>query len=300
MNALVLASVLSLIRDDLLKKMEDLENELPESMMVERKPLISLQSTVIKEYPALEPLYGSIESISSMVDILTKMAKAKLHRDELPSNSVATRKKTIAKRKRKIQIGQDFVDETKRGVVRHKALVRDKTFVQKVASLFVAGDSQSIVSYVINDILLPTAKSTIQEVITSGIDMILFGEARSQNRSSGRSGYGRTTVSYGSYYQDRGVSNRRRYGKQSTSRDKFNLDDIFFRHGDEATEVLDQLCERLEEYKAVTVADFFDLASVDGATWAHNKYGWDDLSEAYCTHRREGYQIVLPSPIELE
>lgn len=228
------------------------------------------------------------------------MAKVKLSTDEFPSNSVATRKKTIAKRKRNIEVGREFVEETKRGVVRHQAVVRNKTLIQKVASLFVAGDSQSVVSYVINDILLPTAKSTIQEVITSGIDMMLFGETRSHSRSGGRSNYGRSSVSYGSYYQSDRGSSRRRYARQSTSRDKFNLDDIFFRHGDEATEVLDQLCERLEEYETVTVADFYDLASVDGATWAHNKYGWDDLSKAYCTHRREGYQIVLPTPIELE
>lgn len=229
------------------------------------------------------------------------MAKRKLPVEgDLPSNSIAVRKEQTKKRKIEIEVGKDYVQSTKRNIVRHQAVIRKKTLVQQVAGLFVAGDTQSVISYIINDVLLPSAKSMIQEMITSGIDMMLFGETRSHSRSRSRSGYGRSSISYGDYYQRESGGSRRRTARQSTSRDRFNLDDIFFRHGDEATEVLDQLCERLEEYEVVTVADYFDLASVEGATWAHNKYGWDDLSKAYCTHTREGYAIVLPTPVELE
>lgn len=227
------------------------------------------------------------------------MAKRKLPvTADLPSNSVASRTEKMAERKAKIEVGRSIVPEKRRPIVRHQAIVKKKTLVQSIASMFVAGNTESVFSYVLNDVLLPAAKSTIQEMITSGIDMMLFGETRSHGRSSRAS---RSTISYGNFYQrSSGGPSKRSAQRHSSPRDRFGLEDIYFRHGDEATEVLDQMCEQLEDYGVVTVAEYFDLASVEGATWAHNKYGWDDLSKAYCTHEREGYTIVLPTPTELD
>jgi hypothetical protein len=136
-------------------------------------------------------------------------------------------------------------------------------------------------------------------MVTSGIEMMLFGEAKSRGRSKGRD-RDRSIVSYGSFYKDRDRDDDRRSPRRAVLRDKFDLSDIYFDHHDQAEEVLDELCERLEEYDEVTVADYFELAGISGATWAHNKYGWKDLRKAFNTHTRNGWSIVLPDPIELD
>ena len=63
--------------------------------------------------------------------------------------------------------------------------------------------------------------------------------------------------------------------------------------------MLDGLNERIEDYDVVTVAEFFDMAGVDGE-FTDNRYGWDNLRNAKVRQVRRGYMIELPRPIALD
>jgi len=229
------------------------------------------------------------------------MKKVKLDEEEFPTNSKSS-KQIVPMREEepKRERNKDEDPLVRRRKVRKsiegRALVKKKSFTQSIAQALVGDNTNNVGFYIINEVLLPAAKNTISEMVTSAIEMFLYGDTNERGRS--KRDKGRTTVSYGSYYNRGRDRDEERH--RPSYRDKFNLDDIYFRSGDEASEVLDDLGELLEDYEQVTVADFFELAGIDGASWAHNKYGWEDLRKAYCTHTRHGYKIVLPKPIALD
>ena len=217
--------------------------------------------------------------------------------EDLPSNSKSSKSAPIRERKtRKSRV--EIIDPEPKPrtnmAPRAQGIRRKKTLAQSVAEAFVGDTTQNVGAHILYEVLLPAAKETIQSMVTTGIEMLLFGEARPKSRDRDRG----TRVSYGSYYK--GERDREDRRPRPTRGDKFDLNDIYFRHGDEADQVLESLQEALEDYEAVTVRDYFDAAGISGATWIHEKWGWDDLSRAYCTHTRNGYVIVFPPPIELE
>lgn len=171
---------------------------------------------------------------------------------------------------------------------------------RRIARSLLNDESKDIGSYIFHDVLLPAAKSMISESIQSAIEMFLYGET-GQRRRPTRDRGGGPSVSYGSFYQ-RDNNRREERPQKRFSNAKFNLDEIIFKNGPDASDVLSALCDHIESYEAVSVAEFYDYAGVEGATWTDHKWGWTgaELSDAYCTHTRGGYVIVLPEPKELE
>lgn len=171
---------------------------------------------------------------------------------------------------------------------------------RRIARSLLNDDSKDIGSYILYDILIPAAKSMITESIQSGIEMMLYGEAGGRRSPSRNRNSGSPVVNYGAYSNR---DNRREEPRQKRfANARFNLDEIIFKNGSDASDVLAALCDHIENYEAVSVSEFYDYAGVEGATWTDNKWGWmgSDLSDAYCTHTRGGYVIVLPEPKELE
>lgn len=218
--------------------------------------------------------------------------------EELPSNSMTKKIAPI-----RPTAGGERPEAPKRRARQQivQASKRRKTFSQAIAGLLFNAVTRNIGEYIIHEVIVPTGKTMIEDLVKGSIEMILYnGET---GRYSGKSrDAGTSKVSYGSYYRKEEDRRRpdRRPGRPGSH---FNLEDIFFTGrdaGKDAAAVLDALCDELEEYSEVSVATYFELAGVDGATWTHNKWGWKDLSKAYCTHTRNGYMIVLPEPEELD
>lgn len=233
----------------------------------------------------------------------------KIDESEFPQNSNTSKKPRVAPirdRDEEIfepdEIREDVVSsEPKKAqrVTRGNVVRKKKTFVQSVAEAIAGEGSRDVISYIIQEVLVPAAKNTIQDAITSGIEMFLYGESKGPS-SRPRRDRDRSVISYGSYYKPREREERRERRHFATYNDRFKLNEIYFtKHGD-AEDVLEELCDRLKQYEQVTVADFFDLAGIEGTNWVHQKYGWDDLSRAYNTHTRYGWAIVFPEPEELE
>lgn len=175
---------------------------------------------------------------------------------------------------------------------------------RRIARSLLNDESAGIGSYILYDILIPAAKSMITESIQSGIEMMLYGEAGGRRSPSRNRNAGGPVVNYGAYSNTRDSRDPRRYDPKPNrfARGKFNLDEIIFKNGSDASDVLSALCDHIENYEAVSVSEFYDYAGVEGATFTDNKWGWtgSELSDAYCTHTRGGYVIVLPEPKELE
>jgi hypothetical protein len=197
------------------------------------------------------------------------MAKRKLSTQGLPSNSITKRNSEVKK------------------VTTGKIVTREKPFLAR----FFGDSMSSIGQYILWDVLIPAAKNTLSEIVSNGIEMLLYGDARP---SSGiRRDRSRSYVSYNSIY-DRG---QRRTTTRARSRHSF--DDVVLESRPDAEEVLSSLVELIDTYDVATVADFYSSVGLEGE-WSDNKFGWDNLSSAEVKRIREGYILVLPKPVALD
>ena len=172
-------------------------------------------------------------------------------------------------------------------VVQGKVQVK-KNNIHKFTDVFISEDIANVKSYILMDVLVPAIKKAVSDIVTNGIDMILYGESsRDRNRSSG------SKISYVNYYDRK--SNERRYDEPrgSTSRDTLGYDDIKFDTRRDAEAVLDQMEALIENFSYVTVADLFDMVDVT-APFTGNRYGWTNISTAEVVSTRDGYRIKLP------
>ena len=175
-------------------------------------------------------------------------------------------------------------------VVSGKAVTKNKSEIQKIADVFISEDVANVKSYVLMEVLVPAIKKAISDIVTNGIDMILYGEANHSTKK--RNG---AKVSYGSYYdRDRERSNS--YARPS-SKSSFDYDDIVFETRGDAELVITQMEEIISRYGFVSVSDLYDMADLT-APYTANKYGWTDVRTAEPMRARGGgYIIKLPKVV---
>lgn len=176
-----------------------------------------------------------------------------------------------------------------------KGKAKKKSEVKKFADIFVAEDVTSVKNYIINDVLIPAAKKAISDIVTNGIDMLLYGEAKGRSRDRDRSG-GR--VSYTKYYE-RGRDVDRDYDRRTTRRSVYDYDDIVLDTRGEAEEVLNRMDDLIDAYGMVSVADLYDLVGISG-NYTDNKYGWTNLRNATVQRVRDGYLLKLPKALPFD
>ena len=168
--------------------------------------------------------------------------------------------------------------------------VKKKSEMSKLKDIFISEDAGNVKSYVIMDVLIPALKKAVSDIVTNGIDMILYGETGRNKRSSTAS-----NVSYRSYY-DRREDDRRYSSNRTVSGYSYN--DIILETRGEAEEVLSRLDELIETYKIATVADLYDLVGITG-NYTDNKYGWTNIRNAEAIRVRDGYVLKLPKALPI-
>ena len=67
-------------------------------------------------------------------------------------------------------------------VITGAAKIRKKGEMQKFADVFIAEDANNVKSYILMEVIVPAVKKAISDIVTTGIDMILYGEARKTER----------------------------------------------------------------------------------------------------------------------
>ena len=181
-------------------------------------------------------------------------------------------------------------------VVTGKVKTKKKSEISKFADVFISEDASNVKSYIFMDVLVPAIKKAISDIVTDGIDMILYGgTGHSKKRRSGSS-----DASYVSYrsYSDRERDRDRRRDDDYRSRSRYDFQDIILETKGEAEDVLDRLDELLDQYSMVSVADLYDLVGISGE-YTDNRYGWTSLSSARVERVRDGYMIKLPKPMPI-
>lgn len=176
-------------------------------------------------------------------------------------------------------------------VITGTAKTRKKGEMQKFADVFIAEDANNVKSYILMEVIVPAVKKAISDIVTTGIDMILYGEAGRSKRSTANK------VSYRNYYDQ--SSERVRAGSGSPKRAGIDYDDIVFDTRGDAESVLDAMHDIIAQYGTVSVADLYDLARVPNDNFTMNRYGWTNLNGAQPVRVRDGYILKLPRVVPL-
>ena len=190
---------------------------------------------------------------------------------ERPMSTKANATNTIPEKK---------IEKVVKGTVKKKR----KSEVSKFKDTFISEDISSVKSYILLDVLVPSIKKALSDIVKDGIDMILYGDKQGNKNSS--------HVSYRNYSSNSRQSNR-------ASRTNYDFADLVFDTRSEAESVLSSMDELIDRYGVVTVADMCDLAGVT-CNYTDNKYGWMNIASAQVVHGRDGYIIKMPRAVPVD
>lgn len=200
-----------------------------------------------------------------------------------PSNSLNKKKK-----EKDVELPKKTVEK----VVTGEVTVKKKTIGDKFKETFVADDAENVGSYIFKDVVIPTVKETIVDIVTKGINMIFYGDTRSAKSSTSQP---TSSFNYGRYFtpdsQRRVIDNRTRVSH--------NFNNLEFTTRGEAEEVRNNLVELTYMYGQATVADLYDLAGIT-SEYTDHKYGWEELGSSKVRRVSNGYIIILPKAMLLE
>lgn len=172
---------------------------------------------------------------------------------------------------------------------------RRKNEVRKLTDIFIQDDITNVKSFIIEEIVIPSVKDTLYDVITNIADGLLFGGGK------GRSKKGKT--SSGSFINYTNYSTKDRHTSSNSrprDRERYSYDDVELDSRGEAEHVLDTMVAMIERYGEVSVADYYELVGLHGE-FTDEKFGWENLSSASVERLRGGkYFVKLPRPKPLE
>lgn len=150
-------------------------------------------------------------------------------------------------------------------------------------------------AYVNDEIIKPAIKNIIVDAVTSGINMVMYGEKGGGHRpryphsgAPGRSNY-RPSTNYSQNYRN-AEPERVAVRPARTAVDEYIIGDR-----QDAAQVLAVLVENADRYDSVSVADYYDLIGIP-TQFTHNNYGWsfDAINRASIVPVRGGYTIKFP------
>lgn len=194
--------------------------------------------------------------------------------ENYPSNSHKAREEVAEKKVEKVVSG--------------KTSTKKKSGIRKLSDTFLSEDVSNVKSYIFSEVLLPAAKKLVSDMVTNGTNMLLYGEIKNKKGNSSK-------VSYSRYYDDRSRDYR-----SPVVRNNFDYDEIIFETRGDAEAVLDAMYDILNQYKVVSVAELYDLASITTHNYTCNNYGWIDLRGSSVVRVRDGYILKLPRALAID
>lgn len=163
----------------------------------------------------------------------------------------------------------------------------------KILKTFLVEDSDSILQYIVMDVLIPAAKNTISDVVTQAIQQAFWGGKG--NTAGGRPGY----TSYSKVSTPGRVeSSVTRTPLSHQARATHNFSDVILKSRGEAEDVIDGLRTLIDQYGMASVSDLYDMLGLTG-DFTDAKWGWTDLRNAAIRPVRGGYLLDLPSTTPL-
>lgn len=183
-------------------------------------------------------------------------------------------------------------------VINGTAKVKKKSELRKFADNFIAEDAESVKSYVVRDVVIPSVIDLIEDIVVGGIRTLLRGDSgRRDSRDRGRYSGSPSYVNY-TRYSDR--DDRRRDRDDNRSRRGYDQGNVVVNSRADAEAVIEQMDGIMDTYGMVSVADLYDLVGMT-ANFTDNNYGWTNIRNAKPVRLRDGgWEIQMPKAIPIK
>ena len=201
---------------------------------------------------------------------------------QFPSNSIVKKQEEQKKRL------EPIVDQP--------VTLKKKGFGTRVKEAIFVDDSGSIGGYIIRDIIVPTVRDTIYNIVTGGLSMALYSTPKaSPKRNSGTGTY----ISYADYYNDGRYAPPKRIPQADRYRTQFDMRNIPVPSSDIGHQALEELADRMQVYGNASVQDLFDILRIGSAPATMVNYGWTDISTATVEFIRGEWLLRMPKIVQL-
>lgn len=204
--------------------------------------------------------------------------------ERYPSNSLTKHEAAKPEEKKKPDI---------QPIVKEGVAMKKKGLGDKFSETFLVSDIKSVFSEMIFDVLIPSVKDAISELVRGTVDGMLFGGTRRGPSRRDRS-FTKPYVSYRDSYDDRrrDIRDRRRPAPSL-------VDDLTFNSRADAEDVRSAMLDLIDEYQVASVKDLYSYAGLK-SDFTMEKYGWYDLSDSSIRRVSEGWLLSLPKPKIIE
>lgn len=161
---------------------------------------------------------------------------------------------------------------------------------RKISDVFIANDPVVVSEYVFDRILVPSLQDLMLDIVWGGLSMLFRGGELRAPKSGRRGSF------YHDAYDNRNSSRngleKPNRGPERPSRGR-RIDELEFDDRAEAEEVLEKVCDMMDEYGNVSIGDVFDLCDIDHSS-TDLDWGWndEDLSRMRVERLGRGYYTI--------
>lgn len=176
-----------------------------------------------------------------------------------------------------------------------KAKVVKKSRIKEALRTFFAQDLPEIAEHLVVDVAIPAAKNAITDMVTQGIQQLLYGEVDRRRPSSGYTSY---SSSSRSSYRSSNYRPRER-DREPRQQKPTSVDDLVFDTRGEAVDVIEYIAETIEQYGQVSVADLMSSVGIQ-PRYTDERWGWTTTDAFELRQIREGWLVSAdrPDPIK--
>ena len=178
-----------------------------------------------------------------------------------------------------------------------KAKVQKKSAIKEALRTFFVQDLPEIAEHLVINVAIPAAKNAITDMVTQGIQQLLYGEVDPRRRpTSGYTSYSKSSRDYSgkAYYESR----RTERGGPRQSKPS-NIEDLVFDTRGDAVDVIEYVAEQIEEYGQVSVADLMSSVGIQ-PRYTDERWGWTTTDAFELRQIREGWLVSADRPEPLK
>ena len=194
-------------------------------------------------------------------------------------------------------------EQTEKVKLKGTVVEKKPGFGTRLKETFIAEDARDVGDYIVWDILIPTIKRTIRDIIVGSADRIFLGTSTAPSSSSNLyrdRGVTRVRTDYASRSRSNTTVETRTIPSASIVRSGYRVNDFEFETRDDAEFVWNKLLEHIAEYGKVGVNQYFEMVG-KSSDFTAQRWGWKDLTGAYVVNSTNGtYLLRLPDPVVIQ
>lgn len=177
-------------------------------------------------------------------------------------------------------------------VISGTAVERKEPLRKKFLAAYAGDSAQSVGQYLLMDVIVPGTKNIIADLVTQGINRLLYGGTRPV-----QNGVRSSVGGYAKYFNGAPQSQAQQQSQPVVrqAQQANHINEIILQSRSDAEIVIDSLRELIEAYGNAKVANLYSLVGISG-DFTNQSIGWTNLSRAGVIQIREGYLLDLPAP----